>query len=214
MKLLLASAGLGHKSFGQALAELAGKPASDTKIGFVPTAANVEPRKKDWLINELLQLWRHGYGWIDIVDFSAPGVDWRERLSEVDVVYLSGGDTTHLLDQVRRTGFDTWLRENLDNKVVVGSSAGGLLMSPTIRIATELYGDPNVPGISDFAGLGLVDFEFAPHCDRAMFDTVAGYAQTAQNPVYALDDLSAVQVVDGEATVLSKGSWKLYGKES
>lgn len=210
MKLLLTSAGLGHKSFGAALVELVGKPASETKVGFVPTAANVEPRKKDWLINELLQLWRHGYGWIDIVDFSAAGVDWKARLAEVDVLYLPGGDPYHLLNQMRTSGFDVWLAEALKTKVYVGGSASAMVMAPTIAITEPVYEYASEFKSIDLAGLGYVDFEIAPHCDMPTFEKVEAYAKTVQNPVYAIDDLSAIRVVDGEATVLSKGSWKRY----
>jgi dipeptidase E len=212
MKLLLTSAGLLHKAMGSELVELVGKPASETKVGFIPTAANVEPRKKDWLINELLQLWQHGYSWIDIVDISAPGVDWKERLAAVDVVYVSGGETSHLLDQVRKTGFDVWLQENLERKVYVGGSASAVLVTPTIELAIQLFADENLAKLSDLSGLGFVDFEIVPHCDLEMFEKAKAYAKTAKNPVYALDDLSAVRVVGGEVSVISKGSWQLYDK--
>ena len=212
MKLLLTSAGLGHKSLGAALVELVGKPASETKVGFVPTAANVEPRKKDWLINELLQLWRHGYSWIDVVDFSAPGVDWRARLAEVDVLYLPGGDPYHLLHQMRQTGFADWLAEALKTKIYVGGSASAMVLAPTIAIAEPVYEYASEFKSTDLTGLNYVDFELAPHCDMPTFAKVEAYAKTAQNPVYAIDDLSAILVVDQEVTVLSKGSWKKYKK--
>jgi dipeptidase E len=139
MKLLLTSAGFGHKAIGAALVDLVGKPASETKVGFIPTAANVEPRKKDWLINELLQLWRQGYSWIDVIDFSAPGVDWKARLAEVDVVYLAGGDPYHLLDQMHKTGFDAWLTDALKTKIYVGGSASAMAVTPTIELAEPLF---------------------------------------------------------------------------
>ncbi len=211
MKLLLTSAGLIHKAIGAALIELVGKPASETKVGFVPTAANVQPRKKDWLMNELYQLQRYGYSWIDIVDISADGVDWRARLAEVDVVYMAGGETTHLLDQARKTGFDVWLKDALATKIFVGGSASAVFVAPTVEVATELFADENVPK-TDLAGLNFVDFEIVPHCDLAMFASAEAYAKTAKHPIYAIDDLSAIQVVDGQVTVISKGSWKFYDK--
>ena len=210
MKLLLTSSGLSHKAIGLAMVDLVGKPASETKVGFVPTAANVEPRKKDWLINELLQLWRHGYSWIDIVDISAPGVDWRTRLAEVDVVYLPGGDPFHLLDQTRKTGFDAWLKEALRSKVYVGGSASAVLVAPTIKVAEAVFEYPSDIKLTDLSGLGYVNFEVVPHCDMALFEKTEAYAKAAKSPVYAIDDLTAIQVIDGQVTVISQGTWKLY----
>jgi len=44
MKLLLTSAGITNQSIAQALIDLVGKSPKDTRIGFIPTAKNVEPK--------------------------------------------------------------------------------------------------------------------------------------------------------------------------
>jgi len=180
MKLLLTSAGLSHKVIGRTLQQMVDKPASETKVAFIPTAANVEGGNRHWLIRQLLDLWQYGFSWIDIVDPSADGVDWQTRLADVDVLYVTGGNTFHLLDQVRKTGFDKWLHENIEKKVYVGGSASTILMTPTIAVA------------------GL--------------EPIKAYAATTENPVYAIDDATAIQVVDKRVTVVSAGSWKLYDK--
>ena len=210
MKLLLTSGGVSRKVIGSALVSLVDKPASEVKVGFVATAANVESGNHDWLIRQFMELWRYGFSWIDIVDPSAAGVDWRTRLAEVDVVYVSGGNTFHLLDQVRKTGFDVWLKENLGNKVYVGGSASTILMAPSINVAGLEPGDENLPGLTDLTGLSYVPFEIEPHCNAARFKVVEEYRKTRPNSVYAIDDSTAIQVVDGEVTVISDGSWKLY----
>jgi dipeptidase E len=148
--------------------------------------------------------------WIDVVDISAPGVDWRTRLTTADVLFVSGGNTFHLLDQVRQTGFDVWLRANMQNKVYVGVSAGTIIATPTIEIAEMPPGDPNLPGLSDVTGLGLVNFEIEPHCDKARFSSAETYASSRLNPVYGLDDASAI-VVDGDYKVVSEGIWNVFG---
>ncbi len=190
--------------------QLVDKPASETKVAFIPTAANVETGNKDWVVNQFMGLWRYGFSQIDIVDFSADGVDWKSRLAEADVLFLSGGNTFHLLDQARKTGFDIWLKENIESKVYVGGSASSILMTPIIAVAGLEPGDENLPGLTDLTGLKYVDFEIEPHCDAAHLESVKDYADTAPNPVYAIDDETAIQVVDGMATVISHGSWKLY----
>jgi dipeptidase E len=117
VKLLLTSGGVRNSAIAKALREMVGKPASETAIAFIPTAANVEPGSKDWYVNQFLMLWRFGYSNIDIVDPSAANVsDWQERLAASDVIFVSGGNTFHLLEQARATGLDTWLKENLEDK--------------------------------------------------------------------------------------------------
>lgn len=212
MKLLLTSGGISTRHIGAALQAMAGKPASDVKVGFIPTAANVEMYNKDWVVNQFLSLWRYGFSQIDIVDPSAAGVDWRTRLEAVDMLYVSGGNTFHLLDQARQTGFDMWLRQQATDKLYVGSSAGTILATPTIEIAGQEGGDENLVGITDLTGLGLVDFEIEPHCDADRFKAVEAYATSRSHPVYALDDASALQVIDGEVTVISSGVWQLFDR--
>lgn len=195
-----------------ALRDMVGKPTSEVKVGFVPTAANVEDSNKDWVIGQLLSLWRNGFAQIDIVDFSAAGVDWRSRLDAVDMLWLSGGNTFHLLDQARKTGFDKWLKEALKTKVYVGGSASSILMTPSIAVSALEPGDENLPGITDLTGIGVVPFEIEPHCDAARIEWMKEYADKSPNPVYAIDDATAIQVINGEVTVISTGSWRLYDK--
>jgi dipeptidase E len=213
MKLLLTSGGISNRSIVAAFNELVGKSPSEIKVGYIPTAATVEAGNKDWIINDFINFWRYGYKWIDIIDPSAASVDWKNRLSNVDVIMLSGGNTFHLLDQARKTGFGEWLKENLKNKVYVGGSASSILMGPTIGTAGGLgaRGDENLPGLTDLTGLGVVDFEIAPHLPvRISFDQVKDYATKNNKKIYALDDQSAVKVVDSKEEVISEGQWEVF----
>ncbi len=210
MKLLLTSAGISKRSIANVLASLVSKPAGETKVGFVPTAANAEASNKDWFINQFLGLWRFGYNWIDVIDPSAAGIDWKARLQDVDIIYVSGGNTFHLLDQCRKTGFDIWLTENLNNKVYVGGSASSIITTPTIELAGMPPGDENLPGLTDLTGFGWVNFEIEPHCDEDRFALVEKYAESKSHPVYAIDDQTAIKVVNGQVEVISEGTWKLY----
>lgn len=209
MKLLLTSSGLSKRLIGERLQQMvAAKTPSECKVAFIPTAANVEPYSKDWLISQFGQLQRYGFYQIDIVDIAADGVDWRARLADADILWLSGGNTFYLLDQVRKTGFDEWLKTHGRGKVYVGGSASTILMTPTIAIADGV--DENVVGLKDLTGLGYVDFEINVHCDATMLEQTADYASKSKHNVYALDDLSAIAVESGKTEVLSGGSWKLY----
>ncbi len=214
MKLLLTSGGISNRSIAKALTKLVGRNPSDVKVGYVPLAANVEDGNKDWVIKDFINLWRYGYNQIDIIDPSAAGVDWKNRLAEVDVVQLSGGNTFHLLDQVRKTGMSGWLKVNLKNKVYVGGSASSILMTPKIDVAgIGAFHDENLPGLKDLSGLNFVDFELIPHSPSwSSYEVVEEYSKTTKNKVYALDDMSAIKIDGEKAEVISEGAWKLFNR--
>lgn len=212
MKLLLTSAGIKNKSIAKSLDNLVGKKRKDIRIGFIPTSANGEPgSKNDWFTRQITDLYDNKFKWIDIIDFSADGVDWRKRLDVCDVVYIGGGNTFHLLNQVRKHKFDKWVLSNVDKKIFVGSSAGSILFTPTIKIATVEPADINYIGLKDLKGLGLVDFEISPHTPEILtYKSNKEYAQKSKYSLYVLDDDSAVLVSNKTIEVVSEGKWKFY----
>lgn len=210
MKLLLTSAGISNESIAKALDNLTGLSRSEIKIGFIPTSANREPGNKDWFLNQLTDLYKYNFKWIDFIDFSASGVNWEERLSECNIVYISGGNTFHLLNEVRKYKFDEWIKENIERKVFVGTSAGSILFTPTIAIAQVEPADTNYAGITDLSGLGIVNFEISPHTPETLtYEANEKYASKSKNKLYVLDDNSAVEVQGSSINVISEGKWKL-----
>lgn len=64
-------------------------------------------------------------------------------------------------------------------------------------------------------GLGLVDFAIFPHLDHPDLpeNTMADaerWAESLPVPGYAIDDQTAIKVVDGTVEVVSEGHWKLF----
>ncbi len=196
MRLLLTSMGIATDEIAAKLRELVGD--GNHKVGFIPTAANAESGNKDWFFRQITDLRKFGFDWIDVIDPSAADVDWKTRLAEVSIVFVSGGNTFHLLNQARLTGFGTWLKEHIEDIVYVGSSAGSILVTPNIGIASVDEGDENLPGLTDLTGLSLTDFEISPHTPEMV--SYAGnehYAGSISNKLYACTDQSAVVVHDG-----------------
>lgn len=181
----------------------------EIKTSFIPTAANVEKGNKDWFIYQFTQLQNFGFTWIDVVDISAPGVDFKHRLEHVDVIYVSGGNTFHLLDQVRKTGFDVWLEQALATKVYVGVSAGSILATPSIASIDD--GDENFLDLIDLTALALVDFEVSPHMStHVSVEANDSYAKTISNMLYAIDDNTAIAVDGDVIEIISEGEWRKY----
>ena len=210
MKFLLTSAGVTNDSIAKSLLGMVDKDVEEIKVAFIPTAANVERGDKvTWFFRQYEDLRRIGINWIDMVDFADANVDWQTRLDECDVLYLSGGNTFYLLDQIRKRGFDGYLKKVLSAKVYVGGSASSITMTPSIDVAAIPPGDPNLPNLTDLTGLGYVNFEIEPHCDETRFVTVEKYAKEHNKKIYAIDDQTAIKIIDDEIEVISEGKWKL-----
>ena len=63
--------------------------------------------------------------------------------------------------------------------------------------------------------LGIVDFSICPHLapDGMPGNSMAEaerWAAGIQGPAYAIDDQTAIKVVDGTVEVVSEGHWKLF----
>ena len=97
------------------------------------------------------------------------------------------------------------------NSVYVGMSVGSMVMTPKI-------GDDFVGWTSPVGGdetLGFVDFSIFPHLEHEMLpdNTMAAaerWAAEIQGPAYAMDDHTAIKVVDGVVEVISEGKWRKF----
>lgn len=205
MKLLLTSIGICNDTLDRELESLVGKSKLNIKIGVVCTAGLVEGGSKDVFLDSMNNLRKYGYRWIDIMDISNPNHDWKSRLSQCDVIYVSGGNTFFLMDQCRKVGFDQWLKDNIENHVYVGVSAGSITVGKSVEIATVEPADDNFVGMADFTGMGLVPFNLSPHSpDMVSYESNEEYQKKDGGVLYAYDEQSAVKV-EGDSTEIVGG---------
>ena len=212
MKLLLTSNGVNNQTIANSLSELVGKQPMDIKIGFIPTAVHAEQGSKEWFVKQLTDLHSFGFCYVDFIDIIAPNIDWQEKLSEVDVVYGGGGNPYYLMDAIKKTGFDDWLKVNIERKVYVGGSAGSMIVTPNIGTTQiKSFGSVNTTNSENLQAIGLVDIEIAPHVpDWPTYDEVEAYAEMTKNKVYAIDNQSGVRVIDKKVDVVGEGEWKIF----
>lgn len=215
MKLFLTSAGLSNETIAKALVNLTGLKKPKIKVAFIPTAANVEEGDKSWLIDDYSNLKEQGFGVIDIVDISALSkAIWKPRLEDANVLFFGGGNTFHLMHWVSKSGLKELLPKLLKTRVYAGISAGSCITGSTVYNSVQnLFGEKYNLRIEK--GLGLVEFQFIPHLNSPYFekirvDNLEEASKDIAEPVYAMDDNSAV-VVDGDKVdVISEGKWKKF----
>lgn len=214
MKLLLTSAGLSNKSIVEALEQLLEKPAKGVKLVFIPTAANVEEGDKSWLIEDLNNCIKAGFE-VDIVDISAISKSqWLPRLESAEVLLFGGGNTFHLMYWMKESGLVELLPMLLETRVYAGISAGSCITGSTIYNSVQnLFGEKYELEIKE--GLNLVNFQTIPHLNSPYFEKIRKQnlekaAEELKEPVYALDDNSAIVVNDTAVEVVSEGEWHKF----
>ncbi len=218
MKLLLASAGITNTSIRAALLELLGKPIEEC-TALVNSTASWPLRRGSQLAWSFIagkqpETPMAELGWKSVGVARAHGAAQHpaNRLAppveEADVLLVNGGDTIYLDRWMRESGLAELL-PSLDI-VYVGLSAGSMVMSPSVADDFASWTRP-VGG----EGLGFVDFEIFPHLDNPDLpeNTMADaerWAAGLTGSGYAIDDETAIKVVDGVADVISEGHWRLF----
>jgi dipeptidase E len=221
MKLLLTSAGIKNTSIHDALVDLLGKPIAESDALCIPTASYAHPmagpgRAWNFISGQEPRCPMTELGWksMGVLELTAlPSLDedlWVPLVKETDVLLVNGGDALYLCHWMRQSGL-TDLMPSLQNTVWVGLSAGSMVMTPRIGEDFVQWRPPT----GDDTTLGIVDFSICPHLaqDGMPGNSMAEaerWAAEIRGPAYAIDDQTAIQVVDGTVEVVSEGNWKLF----
>jgi dipeptidase E len=158
---------------------------------------------------------------------------WVPMVEETDALLVWGGDPLYLSHWMRQSGLADLLPSLRQESVYVGVSAGSMAVAcifgetyrdPPSRSGSALtsvdieFGTPQGEISMTFVtakGAGLVDFALIPHLDHEDHPDVSlvnaeKWASKLPVPVYAIDDQTAVKVVDDTVEVVSEGHWKLF----
>ncbi|WP_405065365.1 Type 1 glutamine amidotransferase-like domain-containing protein [Kribbella sp. NBC_01510] len=158
---------------------------------------------------------------------------WGPTVRDADALLVWGGDPLFLANWMRRSGLTDLLPTLRSEAVYVGVSAGSIAAASTfVETFTEPPRGTDGPLKSEdvvFAtpqgdvdrilvtgqGAGLVDFAVIPHLEHehhldASLANAEKWAARIPAPTYAIDDQTAIKVVDGAVEVVSEGQWKLF----
>ncbi|HKI55332.1 MAG TPA: Type 1 glutamine amidotransferase-like domain-containing protein [Anaerolineales bacterium] len=221
MKLLLTSAGIKNASIHAALVTLLGKPIAESSALCIPTASyghpNVTPNMAWQFISgqePRTPMCELGWKSLGVLELTAlPSIDaerWHSWVRGTDVLLVNGGDALYLCYWMRQSGLADLL-PSLREMVWVGLSAGSMVMTPRIGADFVKWKPPD----GGDEALGIVDFSICPHLAQegmpgnSMADAES-WAAGIHGPAYAIDDETAIQVIDGVVEVVSEGHWKLF----
>lgn len=147
------------------------KSPADYKVAFINTAAEVEEGDHWWVRAEKEGLEKVGFM---VDEFSITGMtkeDIETKIADKQVIYVSGGNTFYLLDQVIKTGGDEIIKRKVDEGVIyIGSSAGAMIAGVRIDLVSEIDDRNKAPDLKS-TGLGIIDIAILPHWGSEIFKT-------------------------------------------
>lgn len=197
-RLLLLSSGLTY------LLKFIDQDPKQTNMLFIPTAGNLD---KDvwWIDKDRDVLHKMGFKITELDIANASTKDMEDALSSTNLVYVAGGNTFYLLNQLRVSGFDKLLTDYVNNGgLYAGASAGALVAGPDIGSISSIDEPEKVEGLTSTKALGFVDIVPIPHYDmkertQPIDRITAKYGK----------DNELVIITDDQAILVEEDNWQV-----
>lgn len=108
---------------------------------------------------------------IDELEVSTAGQEEiADKLARNEFIYIAGGNTFFLLQELKRTGADKLIAEQVRaGKCYIGESAGSAVLAPSIDYLQELDDATAAPDLDSYTSLALIDFYPLPHYKNPPF---------------------------------------------
>ena len=172
------------------------KNTESKKILFIPTAANVEEYKNYmYLTEEAFEDIGYEVDNFDVSVFSEKTV--KEKLAKAEIIFISGGNTFYLLQELKRKNLITYLKERIENGLLyIGESAGSVIATPDIEYASIVDDKTLATELNDYTGLNLVDFYIVPHFEEEPF------VESSRNTVELYKDKLDLKLINNKEAIL------------
>ena len=166
------------------------------KILFIPTATNVDEYKKYiHLTQKVFEDFGYEVENFDISVFSEETV--KEKISETKIIFVSGGNTFYLLQELKKKNLISYLRGKIENGLLyIGESAGSVITAPNIGYADIVDDKALATELNDYTGLNLVDFYVVPHFEEEPF------VESSRKVVELYKDKLDLKVINNKEVVL------------
>ncbi|ELY8693504.1 Type 1 glutamine amidotransferase-like domain-containing protein [Listeria monocytogenes] len=126
-------------------------------------------------------------------------------LKKNDFIYVTGGNTFFLLQELKQSGADKLILEEIaKGKLYIGESAGAVIMSPNISYIQSMDSAKKATNLTNYDALNLVDFSILPHYNNVPFKEVtqkivADYA--GKSTMRPISNQEAIFVRDKEVSI-------------
>ena len=208
MKFYFSSKGI---KYPEHLLALIGK-SKDVKVGLILNANDLkspEDRlcKSNATMSEFESL-SMKVNLIDLRNYSDSGIELKQALLGNDFIWVAGGSAFYLRYLMKKSGFDSVIRDVLADGIVYGGeSAGAIVTGPSLS-GFEVREPLDKIDEIIFQGLGLVDFTVLPHWGIDKFkDALEGVKRICD-----LESRNFQAISNNQILVLNEGDVRLIGE--
>lgn len=183
------------------------KKIKPKKAAFIYTAGEVE-KNDGWLDKDRNGLNNNGIKTFDYTITGKSIKDLERDLGDCDLIHVNGGNTYYLLLQVKKSGFDKFIKHQVEKGVIyTGSSAGSVITGPEVKLHSYAKTKPYENDLPDTTGLNLVDLTIFPHWGSKLFRHVYFDYRLKQSylkgyKITLLNDEQYVEVRDGNYKIV------------
>lgn len=203
-KLFLASL---FKDVSQIFIDFANENLVGKTVTFIPTAAI--PDKLDFHIRYSKELLAKMGLIVDELEIStATHSDIVKKLENNDYIYVAGGNTFFLLQEMNRTGTGNLIKTQINTgKLFIGESAGAILVAPDIEYSKDTDNPLMAPNLKSYEALNIVDFYPVPHYNDASLKEAVEIVISKYGtklPLVPFSNSQAILVIGKEKQIVSK----------
>ncbi len=185
---------------------LTGEKLKGKKVTFIPTAA-VHEKVNFYVKSGKRVLEELGLLVEELEIGTATQGDIWNKLQNNDYIYVTGGNTFFLLQELKRTGVDKIIIEQINaGKVYIGESAGSIIMAPDIEYVMDMDDSSSAIGLEDYTALGVIPFYPLPHYTNYPFKKTVEKIISKYESALALKPISNSQVIlvrDSDIEIIS-----------
>ncbi len=192
------------KEFKKFYGETNGKSAV-----LIPTAAKTEGGNSIYIRKQRRVLEKLGLN-ICLLDISvAESNEITAKLQNSDIIYIGGGNTFYLLQELKRSGADKLIKKQvLLGKAYIGESAGAVVAAPCIDYIEDMDKRNAAPNLRDCSALDLVDFYTLPHMNSFPFIRASRMIAEKHS-----NDLKLLPITNRQAVCVYGNEIKILGKQ-
>ncbi len=167
---------------------------------FIPTASFTEK------VTSYVDKAREGFENLGIIvdelDVSkASKEDIVSKLTNNDYIYVAGGNTFYLMQELKNSGADKIIIDQINKgKVYIGESAGSMIVAPDIEYVEIMDDRAEAKSLDNDDAFGIIDFYPVPHYTNYPFE------EAVEKIIAAYDSKLDLRLITNKQVITVKGN--------